>query len=114
MKPKECVVIGAGLSGLAAAYHLTRNSWKVTVLEVTRRPGGRVMTHRFGAAPGLVCELGGEWIGNDHHEMRRLCREFELHLQAHQFEFVLESTQARAVDCARVSLCELSRIGSIP
>src|SRR5271155_5161827 len=43
------------------------------------------MTHRFDAAPDLNCELGGEWIGNDHQEMRRLCCAFELALQPHQY-----------------------------
>jgi monoamine oxidase len=41
MERKECVVIGAGLAGLAAAYHLTQKRWKVTVVEATRRLGGR-------------------------------------------------------------------------
>jgi monoamine oxidase len=81
MKRRECVVIGAGLAGLAAAYHLTQHRWTVTVLEATRRLGGRVMTHRFENAAGLVCELGGEWIGNDHHEMQRLCCAFDLKLE---------------------------------
>jgi monoamine oxidase len=85
MKQKECVVIGAGLAGLAAAYRLTQKNWKVTVLEASDRLGGRVMTHRFDAAPDLNCELGGEWIGNDHQEMRRLCCAFELALQPHQY-----------------------------
>ena len=85
MNTKACVVIGAGLSGLAAAYHLTQKKWKVTVLEATKRLGGRVMTHHFGAARHLNCELGGEWIGEDHHEMRRLCCAFDLELQQHQY-----------------------------
>ena len=47
MKRKECVVIGAGLAGLAAAYHLTQKRWNVRLLEATGRLGGRVMTHHF-------------------------------------------------------------------
>jgi len=81
----QCVVIGAGLAGLAAASHLAQNGCRVTVLEATQRIGGRVMTHRFDSAPGLVCELGGEWIGNDHHEMQRLCCALDLPLQPHQY-----------------------------
>jgi monoamine oxidase len=96
MKRKECVVIGAGLAGLAAAYHLTQNRWKVTVLEATRRIGGRVMTHRFERVPGLVCELGGEWIGNDHHEMQRLCCAFDLELQRHDYANSFWSQRRRA------------------
>jgi monoamine oxidase len=85
MAPKHCVVIGAGLAGLAAAYELTQRHWRVTVLEASNRLGGRVFSHRFDKAPGLVCELGGEWIGRDHHEMRRLCCVFELPLIPHQY-----------------------------
>src|SRR5580693_7910443 len=44
---KECVVIGAGLAGLAAAYYLTNKHCKVTVLEARDRLGGRVLTHHL-------------------------------------------------------------------
>jgi monoamine oxidase len=99
MKRKECVVIGAGLAGLSAAYHLAQNRWQVTVLEATGRLGGRVMTHRFEKAPELICELGGEWIGNDHHEMQRLCSAFDLELQPHQYanSFWNQNKRARLI-----------------
>lgn len=71
---KECVVIGARLAGLAAAYRLSEKNCKVTVLEGRDRLGGRVLTHRFCEAPDLNCELGGEWIGNNHSLMRTLCK----------------------------------------
>src|ERR1700758_575634 len=40
------VVVGAGLSGLAAAYRLQRADATVTVLESASGPGGRVQTER--------------------------------------------------------------------
>jgi monoamine oxidase len=43
MERKECVVIGAGLAGLAAAYHLTQKRSKVMVVEATRRLGVRAL-----------------------------------------------------------------------
>jgi monoamine oxidase len=85
MAQKHCVVIGAGLAGLAAAYELTLRHWKVTVLEASDRLGGRVLSHTFDQAPHLVCELGGEWVGRDHKEMHRLCRIFRLKLIRHQY-----------------------------
>jgi monoamine oxidase len=99
MKRKQCLVIGAGLAGLAAAYRLTQKGWKVTVLEATDRLGGRVMTHRFKRAPELNCELGGEWIGNDHRRMRRLCCAFDLELQSHQYanSFWSQTRRARLI-----------------
>jgi monoamine oxidase len=82
---KECIVIGAGLAGLAAAYHLTNKHWKVTVLEARDRLGGRVLTHHFCEAPELNCELGGEWIGMNHETIQSLCKELKLGLQKHQY-----------------------------
>jgi monoamine oxidase len=81
----ECVVIGAGLAGLTAAYHLSNHGCKVTVLEARDRLGGRVLTHHFCEAPELNCELGGEWIGQNHTLMQGLCRELKLGLQTHQY-----------------------------
>lgn len=89
MDRKSCIVIGAGLSGLSAAYELTKARWKVTVLEAQGRTGGRVLTFRFkDHAPDLYCELGGEWIGRGHKHMKALCNEFGLEpLKRHAFDF---------------------------
>jgi monoamine oxidase len=85
-KRPSCIVLGAGLAGLAAGYCLTKARWKVTVLEAQNRFGGRVLSHRFKEeAPGLVCELGAEWIGADHKRMLALCEEFKLDLKDHRF-----------------------------
>jgi monoamine oxidase len=86
-KPRSCIIIGAGLSGLSAAYRLTKRGWNVTVLEALQKVGGRVFSYRFNQAPELVCELGGEWIGVRHRAMRRLCAELHLKLQHHQYAF---------------------------
>src|SRR6267378_8246048 len=67
----SCIVIGAGLSGLAAAYAL--KDWHVTVLEARQRVGGRVLSFNFQESPELVCELGGEWVGASHERMKALC-----------------------------------------
>jgi monoamine oxidase len=82
----SCIVVGAGLSGLAAAYALKRANWDVTILEARTRYGGRVHSFRFPENPDLVCELGGEWIGASHERMRALCREFDVPLKDHRFE----------------------------
>jgi monoamine oxidase len=82
----SCLVIGAGLSGLAAAKVLQDAHWDVTVLEARERPGGRVLSFRFKENPELVCELGGEWVGDSHDRMKALCRDFKITLKDHRFE----------------------------
>ena len=87
---KSCIIIGAGLAGLAAAYRLKKRKkpqWDVKVVEARSEVGGRVFSHWFKQEPSLVCELGAEWIGTSHDSMRRLCKEFHLPLQKHQFGY---------------------------
>jgi monoamine oxidase len=85
----SCVIVGAGLSGLAAAHALRRAGWDVTVVEARERVGGRVFSYSFPEQPGLVCELGGEWVGASHERLQALCREFGVALKDHRFEATL-------------------------
>ncbi len=80
----SCIIIGAGLSGLAAAYAL--KDWNVTLLEARERVGGRVISFSFKENPQLVCELGGEWVGDSHDRMKALCNDFKIPLKDHRFE----------------------------
>ncbi len=43
-EPLDCVIVGAGLAGLACAGELVRRGRRVTVLEAADRVGGRVVT----------------------------------------------------------------------
>jgi monoamine oxidase len=81
----SCIIVGGGLAGLAAAYKLTAERWNVTVLEAEHALGGRVKSHRFDEAEELVCELGAEWIGTDHRQVLKLCRELHLDKVNHQY-----------------------------
>jgi monoamine oxidase len=84
-----CVVVGAGLAGLSAAYRLHKSGWKVKVIEARERPGGRVWSYHFPQAPELVCELGGEWIGKDQKHVLDLCSELKLPLEPHAYRIWL-------------------------
>lgn len=62
---KKVVVIGAGFSGLAAAYELSSAGYDVTVVEARNRLGGRVLS--FGDfVVGKNVEGGAELIGSNH------------------------------------------------
>jgi oxygen-dependent protoporphyrinogen oxidase len=51
----QVVVIGAGLTGLTTAFHLTKSGHQVTVLERADRIGGQIHTHE---EAGFVFESG--------------------------------------------------------
>ena len=84
-RKRSAVIIGAGFSGLAAAYKLKNAGWSVTVLEARDRIGGRVFSQKF-AGTDLICELGAEWVGESHERIKALCSDFKIPLQKHQFE----------------------------
>jgi monoamine oxidase len=77
-KPKRVIVIGAGLSGLVAAYELTKLGHDVTVLEAQHRVGGRVLTLREPWADDLYVEAGAARIPDNHAVTLRYVREFDL------------------------------------
>src|SRR5439155_13363965 len=63
---KRILIIGAGLSGLVAAYELTQAGHDVTILEAQMRPGGRVLTLREPFSDGLYAEAGAARIPDNH------------------------------------------------
>ena len=73
-------IIGAGLSGLIAAYYLKKAGYDATVFEARERVGGRVFSQSGIVGDDLVVELGGEFINSDHDDMLNLVNEFNLEL----------------------------------
>ena len=76
-KAGRVVVIGAGFSGLAAAYELTRAGYDVTVVEARNRVGGRVISFSD-LVPGKNVEGGGELIGSNHPAWVGYAKQFKL------------------------------------
>ncbi len=73
--PHRTVVIGAGIGGLACAYHLKRAGRAVTVLEAAARAGGVVGTIE---ADGFRFEMGPNTIQASSAEFRTLAGELGL------------------------------------
>ena len=81
------VVIGAGFSGLTAAYELSRAGYDVAVAEARNRIGGRVLTFKD-LVPGKHVEGGGELIGSNHPAWVTYAKQFVLDLlEVHEEDF---------------------------
>ena len=85
------VILGAGLSGMTAAYELGKAGFDCRVLEARARPGGRVFTVRRGTASeepgtaqtstfddGLYFNAGPMRISHHHHATLAYCRELQV------------------------------------
>jgi monoamine oxidase len=85
------VILGAGLSGMTAAYELGKAGFDCRVLEARARPGGRVLTIRRGTASeesgpaqtsafddGLYFNAGPMRISHHHHTTLAYCRELQV------------------------------------
>jgi len=85
------VILGAGLSGMTAAYELGKAGFDCRVLEARARPGGRVFTVRRGTASeepgtaqtstfddGLYFNAGPMRISHHHHTTLAYCRELQV------------------------------------
>ena len=78
-KAGRVVVIGAGFSGLAAAYELAQVGYDVTVVEARNRVGGRVISFND-LVPGKNVEGGGELVGTNHPRWIKYAERFKLKL----------------------------------
>ena len=77
---KKVIIIGAGLSGLVAAYELNRAGHNVTILEARNRIGGRVFTIRSPFADNHFGEGGAARIKPSHDLTLGYANHFNLQL----------------------------------
>jgi monoamine oxidase len=78
-EPGSVAVIGAGLSGLAAAFELVELGFNVTVFEARGRVGGRTLSKKLEDSD-IVFDEGGEFIGANHHLWRYYASLFKINL----------------------------------
>ena len=57
----DCIIIGAGIAGLAAGDYLRKKGWDVTILEARERVGGRVWSRADWKGKQSV-DMGASWI----------------------------------------------------
>ncbi|MFF0433617.1 flavin monoamine oxidase family protein [Streptomyces sp. NPDC004327] len=88
-------VIGAGMAGLVAAYELERLGHRVEILEGSRRLGGRIRTHRFGAHESApFVELGAMRVPLHHHRTMHYVEHLGLIDQVRPFTTLLSEENA--------------------
>lgn len=75
MKTYDTVVVGAGVTGLTCAWHLTEAGQDVLVLEARDRVGGRLRTEDHN---GSDFEIGGQWVSPDQEALIALLDELGL------------------------------------
>ncbi|OLY81741.1 hypothetical protein AYI68_g4150 [Smittium mucronatum] len=72
----DCIVVGAGLSGLIAARNLKREGLKVLVIEAQNRIGGRMVGKLLPS--GQWIDQGGQWVGPTQHRFLNLLNEYHI------------------------------------
>jgi len=77
---KRILILGAGMSGLAAGLRLKELGHDVVILEARSRPGGRVYTVREPFSDGLYAEAGAGRIPPTHTLTLEYVKKFQLEL----------------------------------
>ena len=94
-QPGDAIVVGAGWSGLSAAFHLSRQGFAVTVLEQTRQSGGRTFS--------FCDKRSGELLDNGEHVLLGLCNHFQQLLKAADLDSAVRFQQLLHVPVAAAS-----------
>lgn len=82
MNTHDVIVIGAGVTGLTAAWRLTQAGQDVVVLEARERVGGRLLTechaYQDGTDGAADFEVGGQWVSPDQEALLAMIDELGL------------------------------------
>jgi len=100
MSNPDTIIIGAGITGLAAAHALKKAGKDVLVLEASDRPGGRIRTVSY---KGDTVEAGGQGIHSNYAEMHKL-------LDAHHLRGDLIPAPEKSLYIDKKGRAKISRI----
>ncbi|MGB2926010.1 MAG: FAD-dependent oxidoreductase [Limnothrix sp.] len=91
-KSQSILIIGAGLAGLTAAQTLTKQGYKVQVLEARNRLGGRTWTSNYWADAPL--DLGASWIhGIEENPLTQLANDIDTPLVRTRYDNAIAYSQ---------------------
>ena len=79
-KQPVITIIGAGMAGLNFAYQLKKAGLKSNIYESSNRFGGRMFTVNNLFGEGITTDFGGEWVDEEHYDIKNLCHEFNIEL----------------------------------
>lgn len=104
-RAERALVVGAGVSGLAAARKLRQTGFDVTVLEARDRIGGRVWTSD---QLGVPLDLGASWIhGVDDNPISEMAASLDVETRPSDYE----SPELWDADGRRMTRDEIDEIG---
>jgi oxygen-dependent protoporphyrinogen oxidase len=75
MASESVIIVGAGIAGLTAAYHLSKLGFDVTVLEASNNVGGRMATD---AINGYVIDSGAQFLSSAYPIIKSLIKKMGL------------------------------------
>jgi tryptophan oxidase StaO len=92
---KRVTILGAGITGLVAAYEMEKLGHQVDIMEGSPRIGGRIWTHHFGNGDqALYGELGAMRIPSEHEYVLHYIHKLGLSHKLCKFSTIFEEPNA--------------------
>lgn len=79
-KKNRVAIIGGGIAGMTASYHLDKAGITNTVYEAQGRVGGRILTVQDAVVDGAHVDFGAEFIDSTQEALLSLVKEFNIEL----------------------------------